>query len=84
MIKKRGQLAFTAKVEESEQQPVTTGKKSTVAATREGKTALPFWVPVSARQQLRIMAAEYDTTMQALLVEALNDFFKKHDKPPIA
>jgi hypothetical protein len=45
---------------------------------------LPFWVPVSARQQLRIMAAEYDTTMQALLVEALNDFFKKHDKPPIA
>jgi hypothetical protein len=46
MIKKRGQLAFTAKVEESQQQPATTDKKSTVAATREGKTALPFWVPV--------------------------------------
>jgi len=30
------------------------------------------------------MAAEMDTTQQELMRIALNDFFKKHGKPPIA
>lgn len=51
---------------------------------RVGRTALPFWVPVAARKQLRIMAAEMDTSMQDLMTTALNDLFKKHGKPPIA
>jgi hypothetical protein len=81
MTKKRSSLGFAA---QAEQQQAVEPSKATVAATREGKTALPFWVPVSARQQLRMLAAEYDTTMQALLTEALNDLFVKQGKPPIA
>jgi hypothetical protein len=45
---------------------------------------MPFWVPVAARKQLKVMAAEMDTTQQELMTLALNDFFKKHGKPPIA
>jgi 23S rRNA A2030 N6-methylase RlmJ len=51
---------------------------------RIGRTAMPFWVPVAARKQLKVMAAEMDTTQQELMTLALNDFFKKHGKPPIA
>jgi hypothetical protein len=53
-------------------------------ADRAGRTAMPFWVPVAARKQLRVMAAEMDTTQQELMTMALNDFFKKNGKPPIA
>ena len=38
----------------------------------------------SAKKQIDIMAAEGDTTRQALIIEAINDFFKKNGKPPIA
>ncbi len=51
---------------------------------RNGRVAMPFWVPVAARKQLRVMAAELDTTQQELMTLALNDLFKKYGKPPIA
>ena len=38
----------------------------------------------TAKKQLDVMAAEGDTTRQALIVEAINDFFRKCGKPPIA
>lgn len=66
----------------------TTPTEPTPAAERRtdriGRTAMPFWVPVAARKQLKVMAAEMDTTQQELMTLALNDFFKKHGKPPIA
>lgn len=89
MSKSRGSLA--AAVQEAS--PKVAAKKGAAKTgriplaerpDREGKTPLPFWVPVSARKQLRILAAELDATMQDCMVEALNDFFSKHDKPPIA
>lgn len=51
---------------------------------REGRTAMPFWVPVAARKQLRMLAAELDTTQQELMTQALNMLFQRYDKPPIA
>ena len=51
---------------------------------RVGRTAMPFWVPVAARKQLRMLAAELDSTQQHLMTEALNMLFQKHHKPPIA
>ena len=36
------------------------------------------------QQQMRIMAATKDTTIQALLTEALNDLFEKQGYPRIA
>jgi hypothetical protein len=84
MSKSRGSLA--AAVQEAPSKAATKTSKTSLGdrPDREGKTPLPFWVPVSARKQLRILAAELDTTMQACMTEALNDFFSKHDKPPIA
>jgi hypothetical protein len=84
MSKSRGSLA--AAVQEASPKAAAKSSKTPLAGRpdREGKTPLPFWVPVSARKQLRILAAELDTTMQSCMVEALNDFFLKHGKPPIA
>lgn len=62
-------------------EPVAISEKR---ADRAGRTAMPFWVPVAARKQLKVMAAEMDSTQQELMTIALNDFFKKHGKPPIA
>lgn len=38
----------------------------------------------TAKKQLDMMAVEMDTTRQALIEEAINDFFRKHGRPPIA
>ena len=51
---------------------------------RVGKRATLFHLPAAAKKQLAILAIEHETTQQALLVEALNMLFTKHDKPPIA
>jgi len=40
--------------------------------------------PKEVSWQLRELAAERRTTVQALLGEALNDLFQKHGKPEIA
>jgi hypothetical protein len=50
---------------------------------RKGRASLPFWTTTTAKKQLRLLAAEKDTTQQALLTEALNDLFTKNRKPPI-
>ena len=60
-------------------EPVTTARPY-----REGRTAMPFWVPIAARKQLRMLAAELDTTNQHLMTVALNDLFERHGKPRIA
>ncbi len=55
-----------------------------VRTQRSGRVMLPFYVPLAARLQLRVMAAQIDSTQQDLLVVALNDFFRKHNLPAIA
>ena len=37
-----------------------------------------------AWRQLKILAVERATPSHALLIEAVNDLFRKHGKPPIA
>jgi hypothetical protein len=37
-----------------------------------------------AWRQLKVLALERTSTSHKLLIEAINDLFKKHDKPPIA
>jgi hypothetical protein len=51
---------------------------------REGRKPMPFWTTEAAKKQLRMMAAEMDTSQQELMTEALNMLFQKHGKPPIA
>lgn len=51
---------------------------------REGKRLTGFFIPDAAKIQLKEMAIHDRTTIQAILSEALNDYFRKHGKPPIA
>ncbi len=53
-------------------------------ASRVGRVALPFWVPPAARVQLKHMVTDMHLTAQDAMTEALNDWFKKNGKPPIA
>jgi hypothetical protein len=41
-------------------------------------------LPQDAWKQVKIAAVERGTTAHALMIEALNDWFTKHGKPPIA
>ena len=52
--------------------------------SREGKSNVTGYFPPAVKRQLRILAADRDTTIQDLLAEALNDLFAKHGKPEIA
>jgi hypothetical protein len=65
-------------------QPLPTQLTSITRHDRDGRTPMPFWTTTAAKKQLRIMAAEADTTQQQLMGEALNLLFAKHGKPPIA
>jgi hypothetical protein len=51
--------------------------------SREGKANVTGYFPPSVKKQLRILAADRDTTIQDLLAEALNDLFAKHGRPEI-
>lgn len=55
-----------------------------VPSSRIGRVALPFWVPSTARQQLRHLVTDLNLTAQEAMTEALNEWFVKHGKPPIA
>ena len=86
MRKSRAQLGTTGVFKSVTAEKAVSTSESTQEkrADREGRTAMPFWVPIAARKQLRILAAELDTTQQDLMTQALNMLFQQHGKPPIA
>jgi len=51
---------------------------------RVGRKMTIFQIPEAAKKQLAILSIEIDRTQQDILSEALNDLFKKYNKPPIA
>ena len=51
---------------------------------RVGKVSVTGYFEPEVRRQLKRLAADNDTTVQALLGEALNDLFAKHGLPEIA
>jgi hypothetical protein len=55
-----------------------------VPPVRVGKRQIAGFFLPEVGKQLRVMAAENTTTVQALLTEALNDLYRKHGRPPIA
>jgi predicted HicB family RNase H-like nuclease len=54
-----------------------------IAASGETRT-LTLRLPPIVHDQLREMAFTARKSQHSLLMEALNDFFQKHGKPPIA
>ena len=65
--------------EESLAKPTTTKAKS-----RRGRQQLGFFVEKEVVRQMKVLAAENDTSQQALLVEAINLLFERYGKNPIA
>ncbi len=51
---------------------------------REDKRQIAGFFSAECSKQLRMLAAEEDTTVQELLREGLNVMFQQHGKPPIA
>ena len=51
---------------------------------RTGKSNVTGYFLPEVKKQLRLLAAERETTIQNLLAEALNDLFAKNGKPEIA
>ena len=51
---------------------------------RVGKVSVTGHFAPEVRRQLKRLAADADTTVQALLGEALNDLFAKHGLPELA
>ncbi len=58
--------------------------KGKLPPSRQGKKALTGYFEPEVLKQLKVMAAAEDTTIQALMTEAINDLFKKRGKPHIA
>ena len=61
----------------------TSPRLSNRQASRVGKASVTGYFAPTVRRQLRKLAADSDTTIQALLGEALNDLFAKHGLPEI-
>lgn len=54
------------------------------APSRRGKRVVSAYIDPTAAKQLRLLAVELDTSTQALVEEALNDLFRKHNRSAIA
>ena len=48
---------------------------------REGKSNVTGYFPPEVKKQLRLLAAEHETTIQNLLAEALNDERRSQNRP---
>ena len=59
------------------------GSANAPQTSRAGKVSVTGYFAPEVRRQLRRLAADGDTTIQALLGEALNDLFAKHRLPEI-
>lgn len=90
---KRANLA--AALHEASGKPTTSGRKQEelqqvevpkqdTPPSRQGKKAIAGHFDPAVSKQLKQMALEKDTTVQALLAEALNDLFEKYGKKAIA
>jgi hypothetical protein len=58
--------------------------KAFYAATRAGKKKATAPLSEEGHQQLRVLGIKKKATVEALLIEAINDLFRKNGLPPIA
>ena len=54
------------------------------APSRRGRKALTVYLDPAAHRQMRLLGLEQSRSGQDLIIEALNDLFRKNGKPPIA
>ena len=85
---KKTSLAETFKVDATELQPKpeisVVEVQPTEKTTKPKKRHIGGYFDEAVYRQLKIVGAEKGLTTQDILTEALNAFFRMHDKPPIA
>ena len=67
-----------------EPEPVEKKTITKVTPSRVGKRNISGYFPPDVHKQLRIIAAEEDLTLEEALGDALNVYFERKGKPPIA
>lgn len=78
------QKAVEAPKKSIEQAQTDSKPASARPPSRQGKKAITGFFDPAVSRQLKQLALEEDTTVQALLSEALNDLFSKYGQKPIA
>jgi len=71
-------------VTESTQSPEAQVRKYPIAKTREGKRVATVYLDKEALRQLQKLAFDEETTLQALLVEGVNNVFASRSLSRIA
>ena len=90
MPKKKVNLAQVFKENEQPQKPElevvesAPTKKKKVAPSREDKKHIGGYFDEAVYRQMKHLGVEKNMTTQDILKDALNAFFRLHDKPPIA
>lgn len=86
MANKKVNLAEAIKDNETQQQNtvVAMSVNDNIAPSRRGKKNISGYFPPEVHRQLRVIAAEEDKNLQEILGDALNAFFERKGKPPIA
>ncbi len=62
----------------------STSVNEKIAPSRRGKKNISGYFAPEVHRQLRVIAAEEDKNLQEVLGDALNTFFERKGKPPIA
>jgi hypothetical protein len=83
-LKPRNEIPAAQPAPQQDHGATATPKDPHFRPSREGKSNVTGYFHPAVKKQLRILAADRDTTIQDLLSEALNDLFAKHGKPEIA
>ncbi len=79
-----GKTKPEVKLASSMDAPQPSNATSGVPPSRQGKKAITGHFDPAVSRQLRQLALDNNTTVQAMLAEALNELFIKHHRNPIA
>ncbi|MBX9861169.1 MAG: hypothetical protein K2Y42_00325 [Hyphomicrobium sp.] len=61
-----------------------TWKTRPTPSTRVNRRAVTVWISPEAYRQLHLIGLDTDASVQDMGVEAVNDFFRKHNKSAVA
>jgi hypothetical protein len=84
MTRKPSGLVAATKLERPAAPPPEPVQEIARAGSRRGKKTIAFWADSAAAKQLRRLAADEERTVQDLMLEALDDLFRKRNLPRIA
>ena len=83
-IEKKVSETTPAKEQPVEQPKRPRGGTKSIQADRIGKQSLNIYLDKNAKKQFAMLGIELEKNQTELVIEALNDLFKKYGKPPIA